>query len=69
MKRAFLWQVGKALEGVGLVVVLVGLLISVQVGMRDEGLKSMTYEAWGLAGGGGLFFVGLLLERMSGGRR
>jgi len=69
MRRAGLWSVAKALEGVGLVVILVGLLVSVQTGMRDEGLKSMIYEAWGLAAGGALFFVGLLLERLSGTRR
>ena len=69
MKSGWLWSVGKALEGLGLVIVLVGLVVSVQTGMRDEGMKSMTYEAWGLAVGGGVFFLGLVLERMAGGRR
>ena len=69
MKRAGLWSVAKALEGVGLIVILVGLLVSVQTGMRDEGLKSMMYEAWGLAGGGALFLLGVVLERLSGTRR
>lgn len=66
--KGWMWSVGKALEGLGLIVILVGLLVSVQTGMRDEGMKSMTYEAYGLAAGGAIFFVGLLLERASGGK-
>ena len=66
MNRGFVWTLAKALEGVGLVIVLVGLVLSVQTGMQDEGMKSMTFEAWGLAIGGGLFFVGLALERFGG---
>ena len=66
MNRGFVWTLAKALEGVGLVIVLVGLVLSVQTGMQDEGMKSMTFEAWGLAIGGGLVFVGLALERVGG---
>lgn len=66
--RGWMWSLGKALEGVGLVVVLVGLVISVQTGMRDEGMKSMTYETYGLAAGAAFFIVGILLERASGGK-
>lgn len=66
--RGWLWSIGKALEGLGLIVILVGLLVSVQTGMRDEGLKSMKYETYGLAAGATLFIVGFLLERGSGGK-
>ena len=68
MKREWLWTFAKGLEGVGLIVILLGLLISVESGMRDESMKSMTTEAYGLAIGGGLFFLGWLLERSLGAR-
>lgn len=57
------WVVGKALEGLGMVVVLAGLGYSVAVGLREEGMKSMSVELWGLAIGGGLFLLGYLVER------
>lgn len=66
--KGWLWSIGKALEGLGLIVILVGLLVSVQTGMRDEGLKSMKYETYGLAVGAGLFLVGFALERTTGGK-
>ena len=66
MTRGWLWSLAKALEGLGLVIILLGLLLSVQTGMRDEGMKSMTYEAYGLGAGGAMFFVGWLLERTVG---
>jgi hypothetical protein len=58
-----LWGLGKLLEGVGLVVVLVGLFWSVSFGLEDQGLKSMTHEFRGLLVGGALFLAGFLLER------
>ena len=60
---AFVWRFAKVLQGLGLVVVLVGLVISVETGMRDEGLSSMRAETLGLAIGGGLFLLGWILER------
>lgn len=68
MKRRWLYYLAKLLEGVGMVLVLVGLLISVDLGLEEEGLKSMAYESWGLAVGGGMFLVGYLLERSIGTR-
>ena len=60
-----LWYVGKALEGAGLLVVLAGLLMSIQLGLQEEGLASMKYEGTALGVGGGLFFVGWLIERQA----
>lgn len=68
MKNPALWWVAKALEGVGMVIVLAGLLISIQYGFQEEGLKSMRYEYNGLMIGGGMFFVGWLIERALGAR-
>ena len=66
MTRGWLWSLAKALEGLGLVVILLGLVLSVQTGMRDEGMKSMTYELYGLVAGGVIFVVGWVLERTVG---
>ena len=67
MKRN-LWYVAKGLEGIGLLLVLAGLLMSIQLGMDEQALDSMAYEGKGLLFGGGLFFVGWLLERSLGTR-
>ena len=63
-----LWLVAKGLEGLGMVVVLVGLVTSIQLGFQEEGLQSMKYESYALLGGGAIFLVGLLLERRIGAR-
>lgn len=63
-----LWLLAKGLEGLGMVVVLVGLVLSVQLGFQDEGLKSMQYESYALVGGGAIFLVGMLIERRIGAR-
>ena len=68
MQKNWIWTVAKALEGLGLVAVLVGLVLSVQYGMQDEGMRSMRFELYGLVGGGLTFAVGVLLERSVGGR-
>jgi len=68
MPKHWIWTLAKALEGVGLVVVLVGLLGSVHLGIGEEGLASMKMESYGLLVGGGLFALGWLLERRSGTR-
>lgn len=62
MKKQLFW-LGKALEGIGLLVILAGVLISIDLGLKEEGLKSMAYEFQALGIGGGLFLVGFLLER------
>jgi len=58
-----LWYLAKALEGVGMIVVLAGLLMSIGLGMEEEGLASMRYEGTALMVGGGLFLGGWVLER------
>ena len=68
MSRRALYGVAKALEGAGMVIVLVGLLMSINEGMRDEGLKSMESEMRGLMIGGGLFVLGVLIEKRIGSR-
>ena len=62
------WYLAKTLEGLGMIIVLVGLLISIQLGMDEEGLASMRYEGTALLVGGGLFGVGWLIERSIGAR-
>jgi len=68
MDKRVLWWVAKVLEGAGLLVVLIGLFISISEGLEDQGLKSMATEFQGLALGGGLFLVGVLIERSIGSR-
>ena len=68
MKGNWLYYLAKTLEGAGMVIVLVGLLISMDLGMEDEGLKSMTYESWGLVVGLAMFAAGYLIERSIGSR-
>lgn len=63
-----LWILAKGLEGLGMVIVLFGLVASIQLGFQDEGLKSMKYESVALGIGGGVFVVGWLLERRIGAR-
>ena len=58
----------KLLEGAGLVVILLGVLWSVNLGFRDRGLESMGIEFRGLAFGAALFAAGWVLERAVGSR-
>lgn len=66
MSSRALWWVAKVLQGAGLVVVLVGLSLSIGLGLDEEGLASMDMEMKGLALGGLLFLAGILLERRLG---
>lgn len=68
MSKRVMWWVAKVLEGAGLLVVLIGLFISISEGLEDQGLKSMATEFQGLALGGGLFLLGVLIERSIGSR-
>jgi len=61
------WKLGRAMQGIGLIVVLGGVLMSVDAGMRDEGLKSQRAELMGLALGGGLFLAGWVVTNATGG--
>jgi hypothetical protein len=63
MNRRAMWWLAKVLEGVGMIIVLVGVFISMNLGFEDQGLASMQSEFSGLAWGGGIFACGLLLER------
>lgn len=58
----------KVLEGAGLIVILVGVYLSVNLGFQDKGLESMNIEFRGLAVGAALFACGVLLERSVGAR-
>ncbi len=64
----WLWMLAKGLEGLGLVVVLCGLVLSIQLGFEDQGLASMRYEGYTLLGGGAIFLLGWMLERRLGAR-
>jgi len=64
----YLWLLAKGLEGLGMIVVLVGLVLSIQLGFQDDGLRSMKYESYALVGGGAVFLAGMLLERRIGAR-
>ncbi len=66
LNKKSLWTVAKLLEGIGLIIVLVGLTQSISLGMNDDGLGSMTSEFRGLGVGGGIFIIGVLLERATG---
>ncbi len=68
MSRSWLWYLAKTLEGLGLLVVLWGVVVSMQLGFGEEGLESMKAEFYGLLAGGALFAVGWMLERSLGAR-
>lgn len=69
MNKRGLWYVGKGLEFVGMIVVLVGVLISMNEGLvQKDSLASMRYEFVGLGVGGALFVIGWLIERSVGAR-
>ncbi len=59
------YVLARALQVMGMATVLAGLMLSVGLGLRDEGLQSMQYELYALAGGGVLFLLGRLLQRRS----
>lgn len=58
---------GKALQALGLLVVLVGLAVSIGLGQMDEGLSSMMVELQALLLGALLFAAGTLVLRLGGG--
>ena len=68
MSREMIWKLGKVLEAIGLIVVLIGVSFSIHLGFRDAGLASMREEFRGLMWGGGIFVLGYLLERWAGKR-
>ena len=68
MRSRGIYWVAKVLEGAGMIVVLAGLLMSIQLGFEDQGLESMRYEGTGLLVGLAMFAVGWMLERSIGSR-
>jgi len=68
VSRGKLWYLAKALEGLGMVLVLVGVMWSISLGMDDRSLESMKWEMNGLIVGGALFMLGWALERRLGTR-
>lgn len=68
MSNSWVYYLAKGLEGLGLVVVLVGVLMSINLGLGEEGLESMKAEFYGLCAGGVLFLLGVMLERAVGSR-
>lgn len=68
MPRQSIWYFAKILEAIGMVIVLVGLLMSISYGMEEQGLKSMVYETKALGIGGALFIVGWFIENRLGTR-
>ncbi len=68
MSNSWVYYLAKGLEGLGLVVVLVGVLMSINLGLEEEGLESMKVEFYGLGAGGVLFVLGVMLERSVGSR-
>jgi hypothetical protein len=68
MSKATMWKVAKAFEGLGLVVIAVGVLGSIELGFHDRGLESMGIEYRALGVGGALFAIGWIIERKLGAR-
>ena len=66
MSKQQIWMLAKALEGLGMVIVLVGLVLSVELGFRDEGMTSQYAELIALLVGMVLFGIGFLIERLTG---
>ena len=63
------YYVAKAFEGIGMIIVLVGVVMSMQLGIGEgEGMESMKAETYGLVIGGGLFVLGWIIERSIGSR-
>lgn len=61
------YGLGKALQGIGLLVVFVGLSISMGAVQLTTSLDSMWVEVYGLLGGMVLFGLGYLILNRSGG--
>ena len=68
MTGNFAYRFAKALEGIGLIVILVGLLVSLDQGMEGAGLEAMRAETLGLIMGVVLFLCGYVVERTLGTR-
>lgn len=65
-KTNLLWAFGRALQVLGMGITLVGLLLSIEVGLIEkESLHSMAIEFRYLGVGGACFVIGLLLLRFS----
>lgn len=65
MARA-LGLIGKGLQALGLLIVLVGLVVSIGLGSMEQGLHAMWVELQALFGGALLFAIGTFLQRRAG---
>lgn len=68
MSKNHVWVIAKVFEGLGMVLVLIGLVLSIELGTRDESMESQWAELSGLLIGLLLFGVGFVLERFAGTR-
>jgi hypothetical protein len=62
-----MYGLGKTLQGLGLLVIFIGLSVSMGAVQLSSSLDSMWVELYGLLGGMALFTVGYLILRASGG--
>ncbi|MBI3818289.1 MAG: hypothetical protein HY286_06320 [Planctomycetes bacterium] len=66
--KTLLYQSGRLLQAVGMAVVLVGIFLSVEEGVKEtgtSGFHSMAIEFRYLGIGGAVFIVGFLISRFS----
>ena len=56
------YLLARALQVMGLGVILAGLAVSVSLGIQDQGLSSMKYELFALTGGGAVFYLGRWIQ-------
>ena len=68
MTKQHLWMLAKSLEALGLIIVLIGLVLSVELGFRDEGMTSQYAELIALLVGFVLWGIGFVIERVAGTR-
>ncbi len=68
MTKQHWWMLAKSLEALGLIIVLIGLVLSVELGFRDEGMSSQYAELIALLVGFVLWGIGFVIERMAGTR-
>lgn len=66
--KHFLYQTGRALQVVGMAIVLIGIFLSVEEGIREtgtSGFRSMAIEFRYFGIGGAVFIVGWMINRFT----
>lgn len=66
MGSSRIFLLGKALQALGLIVILVGVVVSIGLGRMEQGLESMWVELQALLAGVLLFAAGTFLLRLGG---